>query len=119
MTVVAYICAVWCVALLVLNFSAMFVTARKCRARPRDLPVPMTPPPVSLVRPLRGLETFSEETLRASFELDYPDYELLFCVQAPHDPIIPLVERLIAEYPDYSRAPPDRRRLCQRQSQAQ
>jgi len=51
------------------------------------------------VRPLRGLETFSEETLRASFELDYPDYELLFCVQAPHDPIIPLVERLIAEYP--------------------
>jgi len=59
-------------ALLVLNFSAMFVTARKCRARPRDLPVPMTPPPVSLVRPLRGLETFSEETLRASFELDYP-----------------------------------------------
>jgi len=99
MTVVAYICAVWCLVLLVLNFSAMFVTARKCRARPRDLPVPMTPPPVSLVRPLRGLETFSEETLRASFELDYPDYELLFCVQAPHDPIIPLVERLIAEYP--------------------
>jgi len=40
MTVVAYICAVWCLALLVLNFSAMFVTARKCRARPRDLPVP-------------------------------------------------------------------------------
>ena len=75
------------------------MTARKCRARPRDLPVPMTPPPISLVRPLRGLETFSEETLRASFELDYPDYELLFCVQAPHDPIIPLVERLIAEYP--------------------
>jgi ceramide glucosyltransferase len=100
MTVVAYICAVWCLALLVLNFSAMFVTARKCRARARDLPVPAAPPPVSLVRPLRGLETFSEETLRASFELDYPDHELLFCVQAPHDPIIPLVERLIAEYPD-------------------
>ncbi|MGA8170714.1 MAG: ceramide glucosyltransferase [Methylocystis sp.] len=100
MTVVAYICAAWCLALLILNFSAIFVTARKCRARPRDLPVPAIAPPVSLVRPLRGLETFSEETLRASFELDYPEYELLFCVQAPHDPIIPMVERLIAEYPN-------------------
>ena len=99
MTIVAYVCAAWCIALLALNFSAIFVTARKCRARPRNLPVPPMAPAVSLVRPLRGLETFSEETLRASFLLDYPDYELLFCVQAPHDPIIPLVERLIAEYP--------------------
>ena len=99
MTVVAYICAIWCAALLALNFSAIFVTARKCRARPRNLRAPTHAPAVSLVRPLRGLENFSEETLRASFELDYPDYELLFCVQAPHDPIIPLVERLIGEYP--------------------
>jgi ceramide glucosyltransferase len=99
MTIVAYVCAAWCIALLALNFSAIFVTARKCRARARNLPVPPMAPAVSLVRPLRGLETFSEETLRASFVLDYPDYELLFCVQAPHDPIIPLVERLMAEYP--------------------
>ncbi|MFY9628724.1 MAG: ceramide glucosyltransferase [Methylocystis sp.] len=99
MTIVAYICAAWCLALLALNFSAIFVTARKCRARARNLPAPPDAPPVSVVRPLRGLETFSEETLRASFELDYPAYELLFCVQGLHDPIIPVVERLIAEYP--------------------
>ena len=99
MTIVAYICAAWCLALLALNFSAIFVTARKCRARARNLPAPPDAPPVSVVRPLRGLETFSEETLRASFELDYPAYELLFCVQGLHDPIIPVVERLMAEYP--------------------
>ncbi len=102
MTIVAYICAFWCLALLILNFSAMFVTARKCRARARDLPAPEHAPPVSIVRPLRGLETFSEETLRASFELDYPNYELLFCVQCFHDPIIPMVERLMAQYPQAS-----------------
>ena len=45
---------------------------------------------MSFVRPLRGIESFSEETMRASFELDYPDYELVFCVQEPHDPIIPM-----------------------------
>jgi ceramide glucosyltransferase len=99
MTIVAYICAIWCLALVVLNFSAIFVTARKCRARARNLAPPENAPPISVVRPLRGLETFSEETLRASFELDYPIYELLFCVQNSHDPIIPLVERLMAEYP--------------------
>ena len=55
MTVVAYICAVWCLALLVLNFSAMFVTARKCRARPRDLPVPVTPPHSTVVAALEAM----------------------------------------------------------------
>jgi ceramide glucosyltransferase len=99
MEIVAYVCALWCAVLLVLNFSAIYITGRKCRARTRNLPVPSPAPAVSIVRPLRGLETFSEETLRASFELDYPEYELLFCVQAPHDPIIPLAQRLIAEYP--------------------
>ncbi len=98
MTIVAYVCAIWCVVLLGLNFSAILVTARKCRARSRDLPAPASAPAVSIVRPLRGLEAFSEETLRASFELDYPSYELIFCVQSPSDPIIALVERLIAEY---------------------
>jgi len=99
MTIVAYVCAAWCCALLILNFSAIFVTARKCRARPRNLPVPSPAPGVSIVRPLRGVEIFSKETLRASFELDYPNYELIFCVQSPHDPIISAVERMIKEYP--------------------
>ena len=102
MTMVAYFCAAWCLLLIGLNFFAMTVTARKCRARERNVPPPVCAPPVSLVRPLRGIEAFSEETLRASFELDYPDYEVIFCVQAPHDPIIPLVQEMIAEYPHVS-----------------
>ena len=96
---VAYACALWCAILLTLNFSAIFVTARKCRARERNLSVPSDAPPVSIIRPLRGVETFSEETLRGSFELDYPEYEQIFCVQSPTDPIIPLVQKLMAEYP--------------------
>ncbi|MCJ2064473.1 ceramide glucosyltransferase [Methylobacterium sp. J-088] len=55
--------------------------------------------PVSLVRPLRGLEAYSEEMLTRSFRLDYPAYELIFCVADPTDPIVPLVERLIAAHP--------------------
>lgn len=52
-----------------------------------------------MVRPLHGLEAYSEEMLTRSFRLDYPAYELIFCVADPADPIVPLVERLIAAYP--------------------
>lgn len=55
--------------------------------------------PVSIVRPVCGLETFSEETLRSGFLLDYPAYELVFCVARAGDPIVPLVRRLMAEHP--------------------
>jgi ceramide glucosyltransferase len=98
--ILAYICAGWCAVILVLNFTSMGLMSRKCRARERNLPPPADAPPVSIVRPLRGLEPFSEETLGATFKLDYPDYEIVFCVQSPNDPIIPLVESLIAAHPE-------------------
>jgi ceramide glucosyltransferase len=55
--------------------------------------------PVSLVRPLHGVEAYSEEMLTRSFRLDYPAYELIFCVADPGDPIVPTVRRLIAAHP--------------------
>jgi len=97
---IAYVCAGWCAFILVLNFASMALMGRKCRARPRALPPPPGAPPVSIVRPLRGVESFSKETLSATFDLDYPDYEIVFCVQSPKDPIIPPVERLIASHPN-------------------
>jgi len=57
-------------------------------------------PPVSLVRPLCGLESFSGETLRSSFTLTYPNYELLFCVADESDPIIPWVKAAMRAYPN-------------------
>ena len=56
-------------------------------------------PPVTIVRPLCGIETFSAETLAASFAIDYPDFELLFCVAREDDPIVPFVRRAIAAHP--------------------
>jgi ceramide glucosyltransferase len=99
MMTAAYACAALGAAMLSLNLAAMAIAAFRCRARPRTLPVPPSAPPVSIVRPLRGLETFSEETLGSSFTLDYPCYEILFCVQCANDPVIGLVERLIAAHP--------------------
>jgi ceramide glucosyltransferase len=53
-------------------------------------------PPVSLVRPLCGIDNYAADTLRSTFELDYPRYEILFCVASAKDPVVPLVEALIA-----------------------
>jgi ceramide glucosyltransferase len=82
-----------------LQLASVFAATWRCRARPRTLAVPDPAPAVSLVRPLCGIEAFSEETLRSTFELDYPDYEIVFCVQRGSDPVVPLVERMIAEHP--------------------
>jgi ceramide glucosyltransferase len=55
-------------------------------------------PPVSLVRPLCGIDNYAADTLRSTFALDYPQHEILFCVASAKDPVIPLVEGLIAEH---------------------
>lgn len=52
-------------------------------------------PPVTIVRPVRGLEAFSRETLTSGLVLDYPAYRTLICVADANDPIVPLVEELI------------------------
>jgi ceramide glucosyltransferase len=56
-------------------------------------------PPVTVLRPICGLEPFLEETLTTTFQADYPRFELIFCAADPADPAIALVERLIARHP--------------------
>jgi ceramide glucosyltransferase len=56
-------------------------------------------PAVSLVRPVCGIDNFAAETLHSTFGLRYPRYEILFCVASAADPVIPLIETLIAGQP--------------------
>ncbi|OYW10117.1 MAG: ceramide glucosyltransferase [Acidobacteriia bacterium 12-62-4] len=55
--------------------------------------------PVSILKPLAGLDEGLEENLRSFFEQDYEDFELLFAVRTEADPAYALVEKLRAEYP--------------------
>lgn len=54
-----------------------------------------TLPPVTIIRPVRGIEAFSRETAVSGLELDYPRYSTIFCVADAQDPIVPLIEELI------------------------
>ena len=58
-------------------------------------------PPVTIFKPLKGLDEELEENLRSFFQLDYPTYQLLFCVADADDPAIAVVQKLLAEFPDH------------------
>jgi len=68
-------------------------------ARPRGA-LAQARPPVSLVRPVCGLDAFDAETLASSFGQDYPDHEILFCAASGDDPAVALLEKLIAAHPE-------------------
>ncbi len=72
------------------------------RFRGTRTPVPGETPPISVLKPLHGLEAGLRENLTAFFEQDYPNFELLFCARTPLDPALDLVRELTARYPAVS-----------------
>jgi ceramide glucosyltransferase len=56
-------------------------------------------PPVTLLRPICGEENNLERCLTSSFTLDWPSYEILFCVAEADDPAAVTARRLIAAHP--------------------
>ena len=58
-------------------------------------------PPVTIFKPLKGVDEDLEGNLRSFFRLDYPTFQLLFCVADADDPAIEVVRRLMAEFPDH------------------
>ena len=61
-----------------------------------------TPPPVSILKPLKGVDPDMFESFRSHCLQDYPQYEIVFGVSDADDPAVPEVERLRAEFPDRS-----------------
>ena len=56
-------------------------------------------PPVTVLKPLHGDEPLLEEALATNFEQDYPEFQLVFGVQDPHDPALAVLRRLRRRYP--------------------
>ena len=68
--------------------------------RGRRKGLPDHTPPVTIFKPLKGLDEELEQNLRSFFHLDYPTYQLLFCVADPNDPAADVVRGLLREFPD-------------------
>ena len=57
-------------------------------------------PPVSILKPLCGLDPHGYESLRSHCLQDYPQYEIVFGVSNSGDPAVAAVEQLIREFPN-------------------
>ena len=69
---------------------------RYAAVRPPDLDAR---PPISILKPLAGVDLDLAENLQTFFTQDYPQFEILFAVRSADDPAVAVVESLRAAFP--------------------
>ncbi|KAK9450844.1 glycosyl transferase family 21-domain-containing protein [Limtongia smithiae] len=100
-------CSVWCVC--IVGYGQLRFRMSNRRYPPTPAPRPASSataspaafatPGVSIIRPLKGVDTEFESCILSAFEQAYPIFEILLCVDDPTDPAIPIVRDIMARYP--------------------
>ncbi|KAJ7092558.1 nucleotide-diphospho-sugar transferase [Mycena epipterygia] len=101
--VLASVGLVWYTALWAIGLLGCWAARKRYRLRPRS-PLAVAPPSsvpgVSILRPLKGLDTNLYENLESTFTQEYPNYEILLSVADENDQALPVARELIAKYPN-------------------
>jgi ceramide glucosyltransferase len=57
-------------------------------------------PPVSILKPIRGLDPDAAENLASFCRLDYPEFEIVFCVDPDDEAVLSVLTKLTADFPE-------------------
>jgi ceramide glucosyltransferase len=81
---------------------ALFSAWRFFRASHKSKPQasPSYTPPVSNLKPIRGLDPDAYENFASFCRQDYPEYEIVFCVGDASEPALPTIQRLMRDFPE-------------------
>jgi ceramide glucosyltransferase len=94
----------WAVLLLALAPLSYYVTAIIAAIRffwrERAKQLPTFNPPVSLLKPVRGVDFGSYENFASFCVQNYPEYEILFCVNEMSDTAVPVIEKVMKDFPE-------------------
>jgi ceramide glucosyltransferase len=97
--------SLWRLAILLLALAPLayyllaILAAIRFFKRERSKPLPIFTPPVSVLKPVRGVDFGSKENFASFCRQNYPDYEILFCVNEMSDPAVPVIQKVKEEFP--------------------
>jgi ceramide glucosyltransferase len=100
--VLEFVAAIGTVASLFFYFLCAFGVASFLRYRRKKLegaPLDSALPPVSILKPLKGIDPEIWENFCSHCEQDYPEFQLIFGVGDPADPAAEVVRKMQKQYP--------------------
>lgn len=57
-------------------------------------------PPVTIIKPVKGMDADSYENFASFCIQDYPQFQIIFAAASESDPVLPVIERLLKDFPN-------------------
>jgi ceramide glucosyltransferase len=83
-------------------YAVAIVAAMRFFRRERGKRLANFAPPISILKPVRGVDFASYENFSSFYRQNYGEYEILFCVNEMSDPAVAVIKRVMAEFPQRS-----------------